>query len=806
METVLRNIRLAFRQAVRQPGFSVTVVVTLSLAIAANTAIFSFVNALLIRPFPFRDPDQLVQIRSVRSGQLGMLSMREVLDIREQVASVDAVAAHTSDFGGYNYSGVGKPQEWKAILTTGNLFDVLGIPLQLGNKWPDHGDRERDYRVILTNGVWQDTFGARPETIGSKITLDHAAGYEIDGVARRGLDYPHGVQIYRSIGGFAAYDHRDYRNLVAVARIRHPHSLAQLQSELDVLSQHLAEAYPSSNAGLSFRAVSFRELYSGDVRPYLLVLLGAVGFVLLIACANVVNLQLSRAVGRTREIGVRIAMGAGPGSLILQLLTESALLSLVAGVLGTSLAFWWVRLLRTIIGSGLPEWMSIEVDGGVLAFTAAISIVAALIAGLGPALQLARGQVVESLREGGRGNSGGRTTSRMREWLVVGEIAVAVVLLAGAGLLIHGFLELTNQRKGFDSSSVSTFRVALGWKRYIDQPSISRYYERALDELSRVSGFESVGFASEPPLASQSESAPNTVQADGQSLQEAVRNPYVTRESISENYFEVAGIPLKAGRFFTKFDGKDSPPVAIVSARLANRLWGEHDALGRRILYDPSAKKPGPFRTIVGVVGDVQEKELGGEAGLDLYVPYRQEADGNQYMLVRTRLDLSQFTALAERAMLSIDPEQSVFDFKTYDQRILDGVWQLRISRLLLILFAGVALILATVGIYGVMSYAVMQRRQEIGVRLALGASPASIRSLIVARGALLGLGGLILGGLGAVILGRVLQHSLRGISGIDQFSFMLALTSLFAVALAASILPASRASKIDPIVALRGE
>ena len=483
METVLRNIRLAFRQAIRQPGFSVTVVVTLSLAIAANTAIFSFVNALLIRPFPFRDPGLLVQIRSVRSGQLGMLSMREVLDIREQVSYVDAVAAHTSDFGGYNYSGAGKPQEWKAILTTGNLFDVLGIPLQLGNKWPDHGDRERDYRVILTNGVWQDTFGARPETTGNKITLDHAAGYEIDGVARRGLDYPHGVQIYRSMGGFASYDQRDYRNLVAVARIKHPRRLAQLQSELDALSQHLAEAYPSSNAGLSFRAVSFRELYSGDVRPYLLVLLGAVGFVLLIACANVVNLQLSRAVGRTREIGVRIAMGAGPGSLILQLLTESALLSLAAGVVGTLLAFWWVRLLRTLIGSGLPEWMSIEVDGRVLAFTAAISIVAALIAGLGPALQLARGQVVESLREGGRGNSGGRTTSRLKECLVVGEIAVAVVLLAGAGLLIHGFLELTNQRKGFDSSSVSTFRVALGWKRYIDRPSISRYYERALDEL-----------------------------------------------------------------------------------------------------------------------------------------------------------------------------------------------------------------------------------------------------------------------------------------------------------------------------------
>ena len=806
MDAVLRSLRLAFRQAIRHPGFTLTIILSLGLAIAANTAIFSFVNALLIRPFPFRDSDQLVQIRSVRGGQLGMLSMREVLDIRESVSCLEAVAAHTSDFGGYNYSGEGKPEEWRAILTTGNLFDVLGSPLQLGNKWPDHGDRERDYRVILTYGVWQDTFGARREAIGNNITLDHAAGYQIDGVATRGLDYPHGVQIYRSIGGFASYDRRDYRNLVAVARIKRPQTLAQLQSELDGLGTHLAEEFPSSNRGLALRAVSFRELYSGDVRPYLLVLLGAVGFVLLIACANVVNLQLSRAIGRAREIGIRIAMGAGRGSLINQLLTESALLSLASGVLGTLLAFWWVKLLRSIIGAGLPEWMTIEIDTRVLVFTAFISIFAALVAGLGPAVQLVRGPVIESLREGGRGNSGGRETHRLRQCLVIGEIAIAVILLAGAGLLIRGFLELTNQQKGFESTSVSTFRVALGWKRYIDQSSISRYYERALDELGRISGFESVAFATAPPLTNQSESVLGTVEAEGQAVDEVLRNPYITRASISESYFQLTQIPLKRGRFFTRFDGKDSQPIAIVSARLAKSLWGNEDVLGRRLRYDPMGKNPGPFRTIVGVVGDVREKDLGGEAGLDLYVPYRQDADANQYMLVRTTLPLSQFTELTEQAMWRIDPEQSIFDFKTYDQRILEGVWQLRISRLLLILFAGVALVLAATGVYGVMSYVVTQARQEIGVRLALGASPASIRSLIVTRGALLGVVGLFFGGAGALILGRVLRHVLPGISGIDQVTFLLANSTLLAVALLASALPASRASRIDPIVALRGE
>jgi putative ABC transport system permease protein len=412
MDTVLRNLRIGLRQLWRQPLFTGTVVVTLVVAIAANTAIFSFVNALLIRPFPFRDPDQLVQIRSVRGGQLGMLSMREVLDLKEQLPVLEDIAAHSSSEGGYNYSGEGHPQEWKTILTTGNLFEVLGTPLQLGNKWPDHDDRERDYRVILSHEVWKDTFAGRRDVIGKKITLDHFAGYEIDGIAPTTFDYPHGVQIYRSLGGFATFDQRGYRNLVAVARVRRPHTTAQLQAELDTVSRILATEYPQTNAGLSFRAVSFRELYSGDVKPYLLVLLGAVGFVLLIACANVVNLQLSRALGRAREMGIRAALGASRTSLIVQLLTESAVLSFASGALGVALAFWWIRILRAIIGVGLPSWMVIDMDGRVLAFTTGISLLAALISGIAPALLLSRQSVVENLKEGGRSASGGKETVR----------------------------------------------------------------------------------------------------------------------------------------------------------------------------------------------------------------------------------------------------------------------------------------------------------------------------------------------------------------------------------------------------------
>jgi putative ABC transport system permease protein len=806
VDALYRHLRYGLRQIRRQPGLATAVVLTLGLAIGANTTIFSFVNALLIRPFPFRDPDQLVEIHSVRGGQPGKLSMREVLDLKEQIAILDGIAAHTGGAGGYNYSGEGRPEEWRAILTTGNLFEVLGVPLELGAKWPEIVDLKRDYRVILSYEVWKSSFAGAIDVVGKKITLDHAAGYEIHGVAGRGFDFPRGIQVYRSVGGFTSYDKRDSRNVVAIARIKRPHTVARLQAELDAVSHRLAQQFPGSNTGISFRAVSFRNLYSGDVRPYLLILLGAVGLVLLIACGNVANLLLSRALSRGREIAIRIALGASRLDLIGQLLTESAVLALAAAGLGLSLAYWWMKLLRAMIGFELPEWMVIELDGRVLGFTIAISILAGLISGLSPALELSRPSLVESLKEGGRGSSSGRSAGRLRDWMVAGEVALAVVLLMATGLLIRSFLELQSQEKGFRAESIATFRVALGWKRYIDQESIARYYERALDKLGALAGVEGVAFVESPPLARQEESAPSTVQREGQSLHDALHNPYVNLQSISEGYFELMGIALKAGRVFTPFDKKDSEPVAIVSERLARTLWPEKDALGQRLLYNPTARKPDSLRKIVGIVGNVQHRELGGEPSLDIYVPYRQRAAANQYMLVKTRLGLRQFTDQAQPAMWNIDPQQSVFDFKTYEQRILGGIWQLRISRTLLVLFGLVALVLAAIGIYGVMSYVVGQRTREMGIRLALGASPANVQALIVRRGMLLGGIGLTLGLMGALILARVLKHMLRGISHIDPLTFGGALFILVAVTLAACWLPARRASRVDPVASLKQE
>lgn len=801
----LRHLRNAFRQALARPALSAAVVVTLGLAIGANTAIFSFVNALLIRPFPFRDPDRLVEIHSVRGGERGKLAMREVLDIHEQVRAIENVAAHTGVSGGYNFGGEGRPEEWRAILTTGNLFEVLGVPLQRGGAWPIEADKARDFRVILTDGVWRRAFAGQ-EVVGRKISLDHAPGYEITGIAPAAFDYPSGVEVYRSIGGFTNYERRSYKNVIAVARLRPGRTVAQLQAELDAVAARVALESPETNAGITYRADSFRDLYTGDARSALAVLLAAVGFVLLVACSNVVNLLLARATSRGREMAVRAALGAGRGELVAQLLAETTLLSLVAAGVGLLLASWWMRLLRATVGLELPAWMVVEIDGRVLAFTLGVALLTGIASGLAPALHLARASLAGTLREGGRSGSSGRMGGRLRDLLIVAQVAMALVLLVGAGLVVRGFSELMARERGFRHEGLATFRVALGWKRYIDQRTVSAYYEQAEAALRALPGVSAAGFVAHPPLTRQQQSVPTSVQAEGQALEDVRRNPYVVHQSVSESYFDLVGIPLLAGRGFTAFDGPDAEPVAIVSARLAERLWPGESALGRRLRYDPLDPKPDPYRVVIGVVGNVVQEGLGGEPSHDLYVPYRQWAAANQYLICRTSLGLREFQAQAERALWAIDPEQSLFDFQLYDKRVLDGIWPLRLSRRLLGLFSALALVLAATGVYGVLSHAAGERRREIGVRLALGATPSSVTGLVAGHGLRLGLLGLLLGVVGALLLGRVLASAFATVPRADVPSLLLAVLALGAVTAVASLLPARRASRADPVKVLREE
>jgi putative ABC transport system permease protein len=442
----------------------------------------------------------------------------------------------------------------------------------------------------------------------------------------------------------------------------------------------------------------------------------------------------------------------------------------------------------------------------VLTFTLIAAMTAGLVSGLAPARHVYRESLGGSLGDASRGSSRGRSAGRLRDAVIVIQVALAIVLLSGAGLLIRGFVRLQAQDKGFRDEGIASFRVALGWKRYSGE-AVARYYERAVEKLAAIPGVERVGFIYSPPLSALTFSAPNTVRAEGQPLDEALRNPYVNPQSTSDEYFAVMEIPLLAGRSFSSFDRKDSEPVAIVSERLARMLWPGQNALRRRIQYNPLLVDPNNvYRTVVGIVGNVQHREVGGEPSLDLYVPFRQTRQANQFMLAKTRLPLAEFQRRAEEALWSIDPEQSLFDFHTYEERVFASIWQLRVSRFLLALFGGVAIVLSAVGMYGVMSYLVGQRTREMGIRLALGATPADLWTLVVGRGALLSLIGSTLGLAGSLALGQWLAHHLRGVASADPVGSGIAFVVLLAVSIAACAIPARRASRNDPAMTLRSE
>lgn len=807
LDVFVSLFRLALKRLVRQPAFSLTVILTLALAIAAGTTVFSYVNALLLRPFPFQDPERLVEIRAVRGEESGKLSMREVLDLQERIPVIESIAAHTGSAGGYNFSGDSKPMEWKAILTTGNLFDVLGVPLALGNRWVPSADRQRDFRIILTYDIWQSVFGGRPDVIGKTVTLDHAPGYEIAGVAAQGLDFPSGVQVFRSIGGFTNYEARTGRNVVAVARIRQGHTLQELDQQLQAFSLRLAEEFPDTNRGIAFRARSFRMAYSGDIRPYLLILLGAVALLMLIACVNTANLLLARALANSREFTIRLALGEGRSALAGRFLMESMLLATMAALAGWGIATWWMRLLRGMIGLEIPSWMTIEMDWRVLAFTILAGTLSSVAAALVPAWQVSRNQEYGvSLRASGRAVSGDRSSDRLRGLLIAAQVGLAVVLVCGAGLLIRTFHEIQSAPNGFQHEGISTFRVALGWMRYGTQQQIVQYYERAQQELRNTPGITAAALASAPPLARQEEGENNTIQTEGQSAADAASNPFPNVQFISENYFEVLRIPLLSGRAFSTFDGENSEPVAIVSQRLAERLWPGQNAIGKRIALNQTASAIPSYRTVVGIAGNVRQKHLASAAGMNLYVPYRQARAPNQYLLVRTGLGEAAFRSLAERLLWGIDAEQSLFDFQTYERRVLDGLWQLRLARMLLVLFGAAALFLAATGIFGLMSYLVGQRQREFGIRLALGAQPARLQLEVVARGMRVALLGLAAGTTGAVAGGMMIRGLIANARPFDIQAYGATAVIVLLAALAASAWPAIRASRVDPIIVLKEE
>jgi putative ABC transport system permease protein len=792
--TTLKDTGRIFR---RRPAVSALIVLTLALGIGANSALFSMVDTVLLSPLPFADSERLVRVETVRGGEGGLASIRELRDLKERLSDLfDGVAAYVPD-SQYTLSGKGEAERLPAILVTHDFFDVLGVRLLHGAAWPEDFDRARNFGIILSNRVWKRKLSADQGVVGRTITLDASPSqnpaYTVYGVLPEGIDFPLKTELYRSLfvsKTFPNIEDRDARKVVIIARLKRGVALEAARERISNLAAELAREFPATNSGVGLAATPLRETFVGSVRPYLLLLLGAVALVLLIACANVTNLLLSAALEREREIAIRAALGAERGRIVRLLVGESILLSLAGGVVGLLFAAGAVRLLPSLVNVSFPAWMSFGLHARTLAFTFVLCLLTGVLAGLAPAVRTSAGRLPELLKEGGRGMGAGQRQGRLRALLAVSEVGLSLMLLIGASLMVHTFLWLWQSDLGFDPDRLLTFRSSLPWTYSPEQTSA--FQHEVLERLSALPGVEGAAFNTNLPLSGSNQGGRGTVAAEGQGRDESSRNPYVNVQTVSPGYFRLMGIPLFKGRLLGSED------------RQGAALWPGQVPLGKRLRRTDISGVEAPWLTVVGVVGDVKSGGPTSAAGPDLYVSWQQGTHRWLYYLLRTRQPSMNLGESVRRAVAAVDASQPIYDLATMRERLLETVWQQRLSGTLFGLFALLALALAAFGIYGVLSYSVEQRSLTTGIRMALGAQPSRILREVLSEALKLALCGVVAGLAGAAVLAWVLRSLLFGVSPLHAPTYLGVSVLLLGVACAAAYLPARRATHADPLEALR--
>ncbi|MCI0389472.1 MAG: ABC transporter permease [Acidobacteria bacterium] len=800
MNVIWQDLRYGARMFLKKPGFTLIAVFTLALGIGANSAIFSVVNAVLLRPLPFDEPERLVKVWETRY-QLGrarnVVSPADFFDWRSQNKSFEYVAAY--DTGDFTLTGSGEPERLRVARVSPDLFPLLRLQPILGRTFTQEEETNgKDLVVILSHGVWEQRFGKDPAIAGKTLTLS-GFDYAVIGVMPPDFRFPESeVELWIPYAPNSnERANRGGHYLQLLARLKPGVTLEQARADMASIATTLEKQY-QVNTGHGTNVFSLYEETVGDVRRALLVMLAAVGFVLLIACANVANLLLARGAARQKEIAIRAAMGASRLRVLRQLLTESLLLSLTGGLLGLLLAVWGIDLLLAINPDNIPRAQEIRPDYLVLSFVFGISLITGVVFGLVPALQISKTDLNESLKEGGRGTSGSLRRNRLRSIFVVSEVALSLVLLIGAGLMIKSFIRLSQVNLGFKPDNMLAVSVSLSGSKYREgQPRVS-FFEQVRRNIAALPGVQSVGNVGGLPLAGGMGSRYFGI--EGRPPQPPGQGYNANINIISPNYFRTMGIQFIRGRDFSESDATGQPQVIIINEELGRRFFPNEDPLDKRIGLSNS------FWTIIGIAGNVRNQGIEKEPRAEMFLPHGQAPTNFATIVVRTNADPLMSVAAVRNVVQSLDKDQPLYNIRTVEQVVSESLVSQRFNMILLGVFAGVALILAGVGLYGVMAYSVSQRTHEIGIRMALGARRPDVLKMVVRQGMTLAGVGLGIGLIAAFSLMQLVKTLLFGVKVTDPLTYVTVSSLLLVVALLACWIPARRATKVDPLVALRTE
>lgn len=811
MDSIIKDLRYGVRACLKRPGFTAIVVITLALGIGASTAIFSVVDSVLLRRLPYRTAERIVAVQELDpNGKRVQATSANFYDWQQQNTVFEHLAA--IKIATTNLAFSDHAERIDLAQTNANFFNVFGIMPQYGRLFiPQDEQAGHEPVVVVSDALWQRRFGSDPSLVGRSITLD-GKSYNVIGIAPPGFQYPDKTELWLPPLRFVPelYPDQDVTQtrrmgyLAVVGLLKSGVSLPQAAGEMETITARLRQQYPDSNNRRFNRVVSLHEHLVGETNNLLWLLLGAVTFVLLIGCANVANLLLASGAARQKEMAIRAALGASRRRVIRQLFTESTILALAGGLVGLLIAFWGLAAITKLLPADFPRLNEIHIDLRVLGFTFAASMLTGVLFGLAPAFQFSRPEVQEAIREAGRGASGSRRQSRFRQALIVVEVALSVVLLAGAGLLFRSFLRLQSVNTGFVSQQVLTAKLTPSGTNYVDDADYAKFYTAVIEKISAIPGVEDAGVINTLPLFKGPTAA---VRVEGRPVTTPDQWPTVNYRVVSPNYFRAMGIPVLQGRAYTDRDKENAPLVMMVNQQLVREIFPGENPVGKRVTFGGTNTDGQPrWFEIVGVVADVRSIELREEPMAELYFSVQQDLWPSMSLVVRSIVEPSSLSASVRQAVNEVDRSVPVADVKTMDHVVSESITQPRFNLFLLGLFSAVAMVLSAAGIYGVTAYTVTQRTQELGIRIALGAQVSDVLKMILGQGmAVIGVG-LIAGLAAALGLMRLLRSLLFGVGENDPLTFVAITAVLVLVALIACYIPARRATKVDPLDALRSE